>query len=69
MREMTEQELAYVGGAVINTRSELAAGFIMGAGAGMVGALLGAGGGPVGSAMLGVTFARYGFNYVNWVTP
>lgn len=69
MRELTEQELAYVGGAVINTHSELAAGFIMGVGAGMVGALLGAGGGPVGSAMLGVTFARYGFNYVNWVTP
>lgn len=68
MRELTEQEIAQVSGGVINTRPELAAGLIMGAGAGMVGALLGAAGGPVGSVMLGAAFAKYGFQYVEWVT-
>lgn len=68
MRRMTEKELGGVGGGQINTRAELVAGLIMAGGAGMVGALIGAGGGPVGSAMLGATFAKYGFNYVDYIT-
>lgn len=68
MRELTEQEVTRVGGGVINTRTELAAGLIMGAGAGIIDALLGAAGGPVGSVTLGATFAKYGFQYVEWVT-
>jgi hypothetical protein len=68
MREISDREAASVGGGVINTGSELAAGLIMAGAAGMVGGLLGAVGGPLGSAALGVTFARYGFSFVEHIT-
>ncbi|TWH10133.1 MULTISPECIES: hypothetical protein [Pseudoxanthomonas] len=68
MRELSTNEVAVASGGVIDTGGELAAGLIMAGAAGMVGALLGAAGGPVGSAMLGVTFARAGFKYVEYIT-
>ncbi len=68
MRELTQSEVQMAAGGVIDTGGELAAGLIMAGAAGMVGALLGAAGGPVGSATLGVTFARAGFKYVEYIT-
>lgn len=68
MRELNQSEVVVASGGVIDTGGELAAGLIMAGAAGMVGALLGAAGGPVGSAALGVTFARYGFKYVEYIT-
>ena len=68
MRTLNNEDIQPVSGATIDRGNELAAGLILAAGAGMVGALLGAAGGPVGSAMMGVTFARAAFFYVEQIT-
>lgn len=68
MEHLKDDDVQLVSGATIDRGNELAAGLILAAGAGMVGALLGAAGGPVGSAMMGVTFARAAFFYVEKIT-
>jgi|APEBP8051072661_1049379.scaffolds.fasta_scaffold14855_2 hypothetical protein len=69
MKELTSTEITKVGGGTIDQPNELAAGLIMAGAAGMVGALLGAAGGPVGMAAGGVTGARLGLKFVEWITP